>query len=366
MSAFEIVAIDVWPVDIALREPFGIATGAKTLARNYFVAVRLRGGAEGFGEGAPFEAVNGEDRDQAMACALAQRAAWLGRDVRAWRALSGAIAEATQPWPSARCALETALIDALCRGAGIPMAALFGGQNHTLVSDITVTTGEPEQAHAAAKRYHTQGYATLKIKVGGVPYAHDLARLRAIAEAAPGVSWVLDGNAALSADEALVIARACREMGANLQLFEQPCARTDYAGARRVHAEGFVDVCADESAGTLSQVRTVIEERAAQVVNLKITKSGVVQAHDIALFARGAGLELMIGGMVESSLAMSASAHLAAGIGGVSYVDLDTPLWLLDEPVRSAMTREGPRLSIAQVDSGHGAEPTLRGAHDVG
>jgi L-alanine-DL-glutamate epimerase-like enolase superfamily enzyme len=75
-----------------------------------------------------------------------------------------------------------------------------------------------------------------------------------------------------------------------------------------------------------------VQERAANVINIKLMKSGVVEALEIAAIARAAGLGLMIGGMVESILAMTMSAHFAAGLGGFRFVDLDTPLFLATNP----------------------------------
>ena len=77
----------------------------------------------------------------------------------------------------------------------------------------------------------------------------------------------------------------------------------------------------------------VAEARAAHVVNVKPMKAGLVEAMEIVTVARAAGLGLMIGGMVEGKMAMSASACLAAGFGGFAFVDLDTP------PLPRARTR---------------------------
>ena len=67
-----------------------------------------------------------------------------------------------------------------------------------------------------------------------------------------------------------------------------------------------------------------------------------------------AGVKLMIGGMVESPLAMSFSAHLAAGLGGFSYVDLDTPMFMKEHPFSGGFEQQGARLSVAHVKAGHG------------
>jgi L-Ala-D/L-Glu epimerase len=61
-------------------------------------------------------------------------------------------------------------------------------------------------------------------------------------------------------------------------------------------------------------------------------KCGLVHAHEIARLAKAGGLGVMIGGMMESGLAMTCSAQMAAGLGFIDYVDLDTPFFLTSTP----------------------------------
>jgi L-alanine-DL-glutamate epimerase-like enolase superfamily enzyme len=356
--AWTLVDLEAFSVDIALREPFGIATGAKTAALNVFVRVTLADGTRGWGEAAPFEAVNGERREVALTAIDRARSALVGWDARAWRGLGRRLRELSPESPSARCAVETAVLDAIARSLGVSLATLFGGLETELFSDLTITTGTASRARESAFSIARQGYRTIKLKVGGAPIAEDIARIRAVIEAAPSCALVLDGNAALTKDDAVTIALESKTMGGELALFEQPCAREDDDAAVFVHDRARVTVCADESVSSAKDVARLASRGAAQAINLKITKSGVVECYDMACVARAHGLSLMIGGMVESSLAMSASANLACGLGGVEFVDLDTPLWLVDEPVFAEMTRDGPRLSIAKVRSGHGARPS--------
>jgi L-Ala-D/L-Glu epimerase len=93
------------------------------------------------------------------------------------------------------------------------------------------------------------------------------------------------------------------------------------------------------------------------VLNIKLMKMGVVEAIDVVGVARAAGLGLMIGGMVESILAMSCSACFAAGIGGFRFVDLDTPMFLAENPFRGGFVQRGAMLSLAEIGAGHGVEP---------
>jgi L-alanine-DL-glutamate epimerase-like enolase superfamily enzyme len=77
----------------------------------------------------------------------------------------------------------------------------------------------------------------------------------------------------------------------------------------------------------------------------------------LALTARAAGLGLMIGGMVETSLAMTAAAHFAAGLGGFDFVDLDTPLWLKKDPMRGVSFGRGGIYDLSGVKAGIGVKP---------
>src|SRR5206468_8577908 len=83
---------------------------------------------------------------------------------------------------------------------------------------------------------------------------------------------------------------------------------------------------------------------AADFINIKIMKSGLLAALDIAAYARAAGLRLMIGGMVETRIAMGCSFGLVLGRGGFDLLDLDTPLLLATDPVKGGYRYEGPKL----------------------
>jgi len=115
-----------------------------------------------------------------------------------------------------------------------------------------------------------------------------------------------------------------------------------------------VRIVADESSSTIADVVRIASDKLAHAVNLKIMKSGIAQALDMALTARAFGLALMIGGMVESEIAMTTSACIAAGLGGFFAVDLDTHLFLHDSPVRGGVHEMGPHLDLSAIRAGHG------------
>jgi L-alanine-DL-glutamate epimerase-like enolase superfamily enzyme len=90
------------------------------------------------------------------------------------------------------------------------------------------------------------------------------------------------------------------------------------------------------------------------VINVKIMKAGVFETWSMIECARSLGLGLMVGGMVETELAMTTSACLAGGLGGFGFVDLDTPLFMAERPLRGGFEQAGPRLRLDRIPNGHG------------
>jgi L-alanine-DL-glutamate epimerase-like enolase superfamily enzyme len=339
-----------------MSEPFVIAGGREAAVRNLLVRVRLACGAVGWGEGAPMPAYNGETQAGALRGARAARSILLGRDAAAWRGLLEEIEERLPRSGAARAALGMALLDAWTRRAGIPLRALFGGAETAVRTDITVSLVPPEEARLAARRIVARGVKTIKVKVGQ-DVAEDAARVRAVAGAARGLRLMLDANQGYGPAQSLRLLRRLRSRGIVPVLFEQPAAAEDYAGLRAVARRGGVPVAADESAGSREAVLRLVRERAAQVVNIKFMKCGLLEAWDIAAIARSAGLGLMIGGNIESSLAMTAAAHFAAGLGRFAFVDLDTPLWFRRDPMQGVRLGPGGVYDLSGVKAGIGVRP---------
>lgn len=352
VGAMLIADVRAEPWNIALTEPFGIATGAQLEARNVLVRVVLADGTVGLGEAAPFPAVNGETQEDALRATRDLAPSLVGQDASRHRWIASLIREGTASSPSARAALESAVLDAVLRQSRLSLWRFFGGAEESLETDITIVTGDAEHARSSAARAVLEGFRTLKIKVGGGELDLDVARLSAITEVAPDARLVLDANGSLSVDQAVELVE--RVGAPRIALFEQPTAAGDLEGMRAVRRRTRVKVAADESARSAGDIAQLALERAADVVNVKITKTGIAEACDIIAAARSFSLELMIGGMVESPLAMSVSACLAAGTGGFAFVDLDTPLFMRDLPTRGGYVQQGARLSVSHIVSGHG------------
>ncbi len=353
-----IVAVDVAPLDVPLEDPFVIATGAARRAEVAFVRVRLAGGAEGFGEIAPLQPITGETREASVAAARHLGETLTGEDAAAWRAVGERLAELAPAAPAARAALECAVVDALAVAHGMPLDVLFGGAalETDLETDVTLPLLDDARVDTLAARWWQRGFRRFKLKAGGGGPEVDLHRLRRLAERFPGVDFVVDANGGWDEAGALAFVRELGELAGRVAAIEQPVPREDVEALARVRAASAAPVLADEAAATLPAVRALVAAGAADGVNVKIVRSGLGEALDIARFARGAGLRLMVGGMIETRLGMGFTLALARGVGGVSIVDLDTPLLMRDDPVAGGFAYRGARL-VPPRAPGVGARP---------
>jgi L-alanine-DL-glutamate epimerase-like enolase superfamily enzyme len=351
-----ITNVEATPIDLRLTEPFAIAKGAPAVAANVLVKVTLGDGTVGLGEAAPFTEVSGETQSGSLRAVAIAQALLVGEDARRYRRISGLLLDALQAEPAARCALEMAALDALTRHARVPLWAFFGGQGTEVETDMTITAGDAEHAAAAAVSIVARGIRTLKVKVGARSPLEDVDRLFAVHRAAPGARLVADANGGYTPAEAALFLEEIRSRRIPLELFEQPVDRAAWIEFSRVKGDSSVLVCADESARTAAEVLDLVRQNAVDAVNIKPMKSGIVESLAIWQVARTAGLDLMIGGMLESVLAMTFSTHFAAGLGGFRYVDLDTPMFMTDHPFAGGFEQDGGRLSVAHVMAGHGVD----------
>lgn len=361
-----IVGIETIPLSVPLCEPFVIATGRVDVTRAAQVKIVLRNEvtgqtAWGLGEGAALWPVTVEDQPQVLA-ALDVAMKFLSGTTFSLPAVDGvtpldlremqectALLDAAIPTsPVARAAVETALCDAWARAVGLPLRTLFGGAvgaaTKTLESDITIPIADPAQMAERAREWAKIGFTHFKVKVGKHLDA-DIAALLAIHEAVPGARFRIDANAGFSAEAAIRLVRAVEAKQLVVECYEQPCGQDQLDAMAIVTAALDIPIIADESVKRLEDLEKVIAAKAADGVNLKLVKSGgPLGCLAIGRRAKERGMPLMIGGMVETRLGMTAGAHVAAALGGVEFVDLDTAWLLAADPYEGrGYTAVGPR-----------------------
>lgn len=343
MNPFQLVGGTVATFDAALKRPFVTALGSKTSTRNAALRLRLRGGEEGYGE-ASGSVVMARHTPAMLSAALRRLLhRFRGRDARGVRA--GELFEACA-LPAAAAAFECALAEAVCAREGTTLAERFGGALDSVETDLTLSALPEAPTREAAAEARKAGFKVLKVKVGGGTPAEDLRRAQAAAEAGRA-ALILDGNQRLGASRALRLAEACLARGVRVLLLEQPLERGREREMARLRRRSPVPIAADESARSAREALEVLDLGAADVINVKVAKTGLAGSLEVVALARAAGARLMIGCMQESARGLAASVHLACGTGAFDWADLDSDLLLSGGPAGGGWRREGPRAALA-------------------
>ena len=353
MSPLIIEKVTVESINIPLDKPFTIATGIKYKIENVLITVSLANGIEGYGEAAPLEPVNGESQATALATLNSCKDFLTGKDISQYRQLSRELKNVFWAQVTARCAIEMALLDAFTKSLGIPLYQFLGGATDQIETDYTVDIVPAGTARVNAAKLKNKGYRIIKTKVGK-KLTDDIDRILAIKEGAPGCGILLDANQGYSPSQALHFLQELEKNDIRPELFEQPVVKHDLQGMKFVKEHTSVPVAADETVFSSADAIKVVQTGCADLINIKIMKSGIVEALDIAAIARSANIGLMIGCMLESSLGLGTSVHLAAGLGGFSFIDLDPHLDPELDPFTGGPVFNDPRYTLSDNQNGIG------------
>ena len=305
-----------------LAQTFTISRGAKTTA-DVVVVELSRDGCIGRGECVPYPRYN-----ESMAGTIDALES-LRPQVEA--GLDRAALQRALPPGAARNALDCALWDLEAKLSGCPVYELAGlAAPHPVVTAYTLSLDDPEAMGRAAAQHANR--PLLKIKLAG---RDDLDRVAAIRANAPDSTLIVDANEGWSADQVEPLSAALARLG--VALIEQPLpAAQDALLAELEHPVPF---CADESCHIAADLAELASRY--ECVNLKLDKTGgFSEALRLAAEARACGLDLMVGCMIATSLAMAPAVLLAQQ---ARFVDLDGPL-LLQKDREHGLRYEGSLL----------------------
>lgn len=299
------VALSFQAIEFPLAKVFRIARGAKTCA--HVIEVQLMSqGCVGRAESVPYS------RYQESVTSVSNQLLYVQEKLNKGMSVDS-ILKAMAPG-AAKNALDCAFWDLKAKLANCTVEQLMGiDATPACISAQTLSIDEPDVMADAAKAL--QHPPIIKVKLDG---ENILTKMRAIHKAAPFSQFIVDANEGWSFED---LTRVCHELAKlNVVLIEQPLP----VGLDN-ELKGFqspVALCADESCHTRHDLPYLIERYDA--INIKLDKTGgLTEAMALAKEAKSAGLVVMIGCMVGSSLAM-APAYLLNSFA--SYVDLDGPL----------------------------------------
>jgi L-alanine-DL-glutamate epimerase-like enolase superfamily enzyme len=237
---------------------------------------------------------------------------------------------------AAKCALNLALLDGAAKRAGKPLYDFLGlgfRENHHVTS-FSIGIDAPDMIRK--KVLDAVQYPVIKLKVGDSRDRENFAALRSVA---PNKAVRVDANEGWKTkEEALRMLEWLAATDKQIQFIEQPMPRdASDKDLAWVKERSPLSVFADESCHTVKDIARCAEY--FHGVNVKLVKTGGVSvAFDTLQAARRAGLKTLLGCMIETSVLISAAAHLAEL---ADYLDVDGNLLITNDPFAGVTAKKG-------------------------
>lgn len=338
--SLKIEQIELYKLFIPLKEPFVISLGPIHNAESVIVIIRTNEGITGFGECSPFMSINGESADTGMVVGQYFARLLKGKDPLQIEEHIDAMDRLMYGNTSIKSAFDMALYDIASQKAGLPLYAFLGGNTHkTIITDYTVSIGDPVKMAEDALKIKEEGYPAIKIKLGKNGET-DVQRIRAIREAVGNeIPLRIDANQGWGVDEAIATLKALEPYG--IQHCEEPIARWNFMQLPWVRQESPIPIMSDESCGDDHDVERLIQLGACDYMNIKLGKSGgIFKALKMVKLAEAARIHLQVGAFMESRLAMTAFAHFSLCSPAIEHFDFDTALMFSEDPVSGGIVYE--------------------------
>ena len=359
-----IEAVDTLLIDVPTIRPHVLAMATMHCQTICLVRIRCSDGTEGIGEASTIGGLSySPESPEGIQLAIdtdftpVLLTCDAGRPASAMAALSAAIVDNF----FAKCAIETALLDAQGKRFGLPLSELLGGRVRDNVPVLwTLASGDTKSDIEEAERMlEARRHEAFKLKIGKRSVAEDVAHVAAIKRAlGDRASIRVDVNQAWSETDARLGLRLLVDAG--VDLVEQPIEGANRAGLARLRALGLIPIMADEALRGPNDALAIASIGAADVFSVKIEQSGGLSAaRRVYAIAEAAGVELYGGTMLESGVGTIASAQLFATFPKLHWgTELFGPLLLTEEILAQPLVYgdfalalpTGPGLGIALDD----------------
>lgn len=344
------------PCEMPLEDKdWKFALAAVSSARGYVVAIRSESGHIGYGYapaiphmGSTFEMLPRElERFKPMV---------VGKDAFAIEAILNELDASLVGAYQAKGAIDCALHDLKARALGVPLYNLLGGKTRDKVPVLRILALKtPDEMAAIAAKLFGQGYRYFKIKVHG-DIEEDVARVRAIrARLGQEAHLTIDANQSYTPKAAIYSINRMAEFG--LDLVEQPVPRHDLKGLELVTRSVPVVVEADEGAGTVDEIFTLVSNRIVDAVSLKLPKlGGLRNAIAAARICEAGHVRFRLGAHVGTRLLNAHAISLAAALPPIDYAcEVGEFMRMYDDPFTGIDVVDG---ALAIPDRiGCGVEP---------
>jgi muconate cycloisomerase len=347
-----IQTIDTFLLDVPTIRPHRLSVATMHTQTLVLVRIRCADGIEGWGEATTIGGLAyGEESPESIKANIDTHIAPLltGMDAARPAQAMAKVRKAIQGNRFAKCALETALLDAQARRLNVPLSELLGGRvRDTLPVAWTLASGDTARDIAEAEHMlEIRRHRIFKLKIGlrsvDADVAHVLAIKRALGDRA---SVRVDVNQAWSETDA--VRGIARLEAGGVDLVEQPVPAHQGAALARLARRFDVAIMADEALHGPVDALQLARIEAADVYAVKIAQSGgLMPALEVAAVARLAGIGLYGGTMLEGGIGTAASAHVCATFADLAWdTELFGPLLLTEEVLREPLVYRDFELQV--------------------
>jgi len=332
----KITGMRIHPILIPLRKPFITSLGSKYKHDGVLVKIETDENVFGWGEAAPSKNITKETQESVIKSLNEIKPLIVGENPFEVEKIMDKINYVFGP--SAKASVDIALHDIFGKKIGLPLKNVFGDDKKEIRTSITVSIGKVEDAVKEAVKIVDSGGRNIKLKIGLKP-DEDIEKIKKIRESIGYEPRIrVDANQGYSVETAI---KTLREMERyEIEFVEQPLNAKDIDGMRMVRNNVSIPVMADESVHTPGDAVNIVKNDAADMINIKIMKSGLSNALKIADICSAAGIICMVGCMIETKIGVTAGTHLALGKRIIRFADLDGHLDLKFDPTINGVRTE--------------------------
>lgn len=342
--------IKIGRITVPLKKPFKTKHGVHNYSNEVVVKIFTSNGIVGIGSAAPAPRVTGETESSIVGALKHIAENIKGLDLSCFQYVLKIMDECIKGNNSAKAAVEIAIYDLWSKSIGVPLYKLLGGFNSSVITDMTIMDDDKmENMVNAAYEATRDGYTNIKIKLGN-NIDTDFEKVKFIRRAIPkGVKVRVDGNQGWTPKEAVRLIKKMEQLDLDIEFVEQPVKAWDIQGLKFIKDNVETMIVADESVFGSPEAFRVIQDRACDLINIKLMKCGGIQnATKIYNMADTMGIRCMVGCMLESKIGITAAASFAASKGNMIIADLDTIIYFADDPIVGGVTFEGNKIILPE------------------
>ena len=326
--------------------PFTIATGTMHYAQNIVIKIRTDEGITGIGECSAFPMIAGETQNTCFELAKDFAFLWKGKDPLDITERLNELDLLIAGNFTAKSAFDLALYDIASKTVNMPLYQFLGGTKKNIESDLTIGISSPSSMAETAIDFTNKGVKMIKVKLGKDAKT-DVERIQKIREAI-GYDTIIriDANQGWTYQESVELLEKLEQY--KIEFCEQPMRKHSDELLPELRKRTSIPIMADESVFTHHDAKRLIKHQACDYINIKFAKSGGIrEAILINEVAEKNKMPCMLGGMLESRVALSAKVHFAMAFDNIKFYDLDTCLLgHLVDPVKGGAIYNGMHLEL--------------------